>query len=93
MKTRYSFRADEHLFVECDEEMSLDALFKSLSVTKAVREAQIAGVTEVCPGNASFQVRFNPDTIKPADLLTELRKIRARSWPTGRFRWSHLAKP
>jgi urea carboxylase len=75
MKTRYSFGGDEHVFVECDEEMSLEAFFKSLSVTKAVREAQIAGVTEVCPGNASFQVRFNPDKIKPADLLTELQRL------------------
>ncbi len=31
MKTRYSFGGDEHIFVECDEEMSLDAFFKSLS--------------------------------------------------------------
>ena len=31
MKTRYSYGGDEHIFVECDEEMSLDAFFKSLS--------------------------------------------------------------
>ena len=29
MKTRYSFGGDEHIFVEIDEEMSLDAFFKS----------------------------------------------------------------
>ena len=28
MTTRYSFGGDEHIFVECDEEMSLEAFFK-----------------------------------------------------------------
>ena len=37
--SRYSFGGDEHIFVECDEEMSLEAFFKSLSITNAVREA------------------------------------------------------
>ena len=33
METRYSFGGDDHIFVEVDEEMSLDAFFKSLSMT------------------------------------------------------------
>lgn len=75
MRTRYSFGGDEHIFVEMDEEMSLDAFFKSLSMTNAVREANIDGVTEICPANASFQVKFNPDHIKPDDLLAELKAL------------------
>lgn len=77
MNTRYCFGGDEHLFVEVDEEMSLEAFFKSLSLTSAVREAQIAGVTEICPANASFQIKFDPDRIKPDDMLAELRRIEA----------------
>lgn len=77
MKTRYSFGGDEHIFVECDEEMSLEAFFKSLSITTAVKEAQIRGVTEICPANASFQVKFNPDVIAPDDMLKELKSIEA----------------
>ena len=50
MKTRYSFGGDDHIFVEVDEEMSLDAFFKSLSITNAVKESKIKGVTEICPG-------------------------------------------
>jgi len=69
MKTRYSFGGDEHLFVECDESMSLRAFFKSLSITTAIREGGIKGVTEICPANASFQIKFNPDMIRPDDLL------------------------
>ena len=77
MKSRYSFGGDEHIFVECDEAMSLEAFFKSLSITKAVRAAQIKGVTEICPANASFQIKFDPDVIKPDDLLRELKAIEA----------------
>ncbi|HAE49115.1 MAG TPA: allophanate hydrolase, partial [Tistrella mobilis] len=47
MKTRYSFGGDEHIFVEMDEEMSLDAFFKALTMSNAVKAAAIAGVTEV----------------------------------------------
>ena len=77
MKTRYSFGGDEHIFVEVDEEMSLDAFFKSLSMTTAVKESRIRGVTEICPSNASFQVRFDPDVIAPDDLLAEIKSLEA----------------
>ena len=75
MNTRYSFGGDEHVFVEVYEEMSLEAFFKSLSLTNAVREAKIGGVTEICPANASFQIKFDPDRIGPDDMLAELRRI------------------
>lgn len=75
MKTRYSFGGDEHIFVEVDEEMSLDAFFKSLSMTNAVRDSNIKGVTEICPANASFQIKFDPDQIHPNDMLAKLKKL------------------
>jgi urea carboxylase len=75
MKTRYSFGGDEHIFVEVDEEMSLEAFFKSLSMTTAVKESKIKGVTEICPANASFQIKFDPDQIKPDDMLAELKRL------------------
>jgi len=75
MKTRYSFGGDEHVFVEVDEEMSLEAFFKSLSLTNAVRASSIKGVTEVCPANASFQIKFDPDAIQPDDMLAELKRL------------------
>jgi allophanate hydrolase subunit 1 len=75
MRTRYSFGGDEHIFVEVDEEMSLDAFFRSLSITNAVRESRIGGVTEICPANASFQIKFDPDRIRPDDLMAELRRL------------------
>ncbi len=75
MTARYTFGGDEHVFVEIDEAMSLEAFFKSLSITNAVREADIKGVTEICPANASFQIKFDPDRIHPDDMMAELKRL------------------
>ncbi|WP_234186057.1 allophanate hydrolase subunit 1 [Shinella sp. NM-101] len=75
MTTRYTFGGDEHLFVECSEEMSLEAFFTSLSMARGVRESGIRGVTEICPANASFQIKFDPDVIHPDDILKEVEAI------------------
>src|ERR1700688_2315721 len=77
MQTRFSFGGDEHIFAEVDESMSLEAFFKSLFITNAVRDAKIKGVTEICPANASYQVKFDPDLIKPDDMLAELTRLDA----------------
>jgi urea carboxylase len=74
---RYSFGGDEHIFVEVDESMSLEAFFKALSITNAVREKAISGVTEICPANASFQIKFDPDRIAPDALLAQLKALEA----------------
>ena len=75
MSSRYTYGGDEHIFVEVSEEMSLEAFFKALSMTNAVRDADIRGVTEICPANASFQIKFNPDLIHPDDLMSELKRL------------------
>lgn len=75
MTARYSFGGDQHVFVEVDEAMSLEAFFKSLSITNAVRDANIKGVTEICPANASFQIKFDPDVIAPDDMMAELKSM------------------
>lgn len=77
MPMRYTFGGDEHLFVECSEEMSLEAFFNSLSMTNGVREAKIKGVTEICPANASLQIKFDPDVIHPDDIMREVKSIEA----------------
>ena len=75
MKTRYTFGGDEHVYIEIDDEMSLDAFFMSLSMSNAVRDANIEGVTEICPANASFQVRFDPDIIAPEDIMARIKEL------------------
>ena len=59
MKTRYSYGGDEHIFVECDEEMSLEAFFKSLSMTNAVKKARHQGRHRNLPGQ-----RLLPDQVR-----------------------------
>ena len=75
MKTRYTHGGDEHIFVEIDEEMSLEAFFKSFTLANSLREKNLTGVTEICPANASFQVIFNPDKISPDAMLKELKDL------------------
>ncbi|NNM45632.1 5-oxoprolinase subunit B family protein [Knoellia koreensis] len=77
MPSRYTLGGDEHLFVEVSESMSLDAFFTSILVTKELADRAIPGVTEICPANASYQVRFDPDVISVADLRAELEEIEA----------------
>jgi urea carboxylase len=72
---RYSWGADEHLFVELDEEMSLGAYFRSMAVVEALRERRPDGVLDICPANASLQVRFDPDRLAPGDLETLVREV------------------
>lgn len=73
--SRYTFGGDEHIFVEVDEEMSLEAFFTSLAMTNAVRDAKIDGVTEICPANASFQIKFDPDKIHPQKMMDMLKEM------------------
>lgn len=75
MGIRFSYGGDEHIVGEVSEEMSLEAFFTGLSIINAVRAAQIPGVIESCPANAGFQVKFDPDVIRPQDMLAELQKL------------------
>ena len=77
--SRYAFGGDEHIFVEVNEAMSLEAFFASLSMTNAVRAAKIDGVTEICPANASYQIRFDPDRIHPDALMEILKQLEAEA--------------
>jgi urea carboxylase len=72
---RYSFGGDEHLFVELSESMSLEAFFKSLLITQAIKQRALPGITEICPANASYQVRFDPDLVRPEVVLALAREI------------------
>ena len=76
---RYSFGGDEHVFVEIDEEMSLEAFFKGMAICGALEKRRIDGVTEICPSNASYLVRFDPDVIRPDRCSVRLRRLRRRS--------------
>ncbi len=73
--TRYDHGGDEFVYVELDAAMSLPAHFASLAITRRLAEERIAGVEEICPSNASYMVRVDPDRLHPRDLVTELMRI------------------
>lgn len=75
---RYSFGGDEHVFAEIDEEMSLEAFFKGMAICGELEKRRIAGVSEICPSNASYLVRFDPDVIPPDKMLRTLQQIEAQ---------------
>src|SRR5690349_10428068 len=72
---RYTFGADEFVMVELDEAMSFRANFKALAITNELRSRRLDGVVEIAPANASYLVRFDPDTRDPRRLVEELREI------------------
>ena len=75
---RYSFGGDEHVFAEIDEEMSLEAFFKGMAICGELEKRRTAGVSEICPSNASYLVRFDPDVIPPDKMLRTLQQIEAQ---------------
>lgn len=72
---RYSFGGDEFLFCELDEAMGFHANFKALAICNELRRRDLPGVVEVAPANASYLVRFDPDVLRPQDLLEEARRV------------------
>lgn len=74
-QARYSFGGDDHIFVELDKEMNLTANFKAMAITTVLEKAQIPGLIDICPANASYQVRFDPLEIPPLEILEELQRI------------------
>ena len=74
---RYSWGADEHLVVKIAEEMSLSAYFEAMAISGALEDRQLDGILDICPANASLLIRFDPDRLAPADLLSAVQGIEA----------------
>lgn len=72
---RYEYGADDWIFVELAQEMSLDANFKTMALTNRIREHDFTGITEICPANASYMLQFDPAEVHPDDLIDELQTI------------------
>lgn len=76
---RYSFGADEHLFAEVSESMSLEAFFVGMAITRALEKLDLEGVLDICLANASFQVRFDPERIAPQTLLDVVKTVEVKA--------------
>lgn len=77
-QARYSWGGDEFVFVELAEEMSLQANFRAMAITTALRERRPDGLLDICPANASYQVRYDPDVLDPHTLMALLKDCEAQ---------------
>lgn len=76
---RYECGGDEFVFVELDQAMSLKANFKAMAITAELRERGLDGVIDICPSNASYLIRVDPERLHPKDLIDELVGIDERT--------------
>ncbi len=74
-QARYSYGGDEFVFVELAEAMSLKVNFRAMAITNKLEEERIEGVMDICPSNASYMVRIDPDVLHPDDLISRLEEI------------------
>ncbi|MDN4523897.1 5-oxoprolinase subunit B family protein [Fictibacillus fluitans] len=75
--TRYELGGDEFIFVELSESMNLEAMFKGMAITNGLAEEKLDGIMDICPGNASYMIRLNPEVIHPQEVIEKLKKLEA----------------
>jgi urea carboxylase len=74
-ETRFDFGGDEYIYAEISKDMSAESNFKALAITNELRKRNIPGIIDICPSNASYLIRFNPEIISAHDLLDYLKEI------------------
>ncbi|MGH3090042.1 MAG: 5-oxoprolinase subunit B family protein [Rubrobacteraceae bacterium] len=72
---RYSYGGDEYVFVELAEGMSLSVNFRAMAITNRLEDENIEGITDICPSNASYMIRMDPDVLHPDTLIERLKEI------------------
>ncbi|QVQ54922.1 allophanate hydrolase subunit 1 [Spiractinospora alimapuensis] len=88
-RARYDYGGDEFIFVELDEAMSLEANFKAMAITSALREENVDGVIDICPSNASYLIRIDPDRVNPAELVARLEGLERTVQPLAADKTLH----
>src|SRR3954462_12967022 len=76
-ETRYSNGGDEWMLVQLAEGMSVGVNMRALAICRRLEEQRLDGVLDVCPSNASYLVRLDPDVLHPRALEERLRELEA----------------
>ena len=84
-QARYSYGGDEFVFVELAEGMSLEVNFRAMAITNKLREENIPGIMDICPSNASYMIRIDPDELRPDDLIGRLKELDGEVGDVGDF--------
>jgi urea carboxylase len=75
---RYSPGGDAFVFVELSLEMSFQANFKGRAMLQTLAERQVPGIVDACPNSTSFLIHFDPEELRPDELVEELKSIERR---------------
>jgi urea carboxylase len=73
--SRLSYGADEFVFVELSEEMSLESTLRVIAITDELRRQAVAGIIDICPAHASYMLRVAPEQLDPRTLVDPLQEI------------------
>lgn len=71
--TRYEYGGDEFIFVELSEAMDMETNFKAIAITQRLREENIPGILDICPSNASYLIRLDPEKVDHEELIEKLK--------------------
>lgn len=66
--SRMSFGGEEFVFVELTEYMSLSGALRIQAITAGLAEINLDGVVDICPSNASYMLRVDPNRCDPRSL-------------------------
>jgi urea carboxylase len=63
-----SYGGEEFVFVELTEYMSLSGALRIQAITDGLAEINLDGVVDICPSNASYMLRVDPNRCDPRSL-------------------------
>jgi urea carboxylase len=73
--TLYTFGGDEWILVQLDEAMSVGVNVRAQAITRHLAALQVDGVIDICPANAAYLIRIDPDVVEPRKMVDQLREI------------------
>jgi urea carboxylase len=71
----YSHGGDEWIQEQLAEAMSLSAHLRAQAITRRIAELKLPGVIEICPANAAYMLRIDPDVVHPRAMVEKLREL------------------
>jgi len=75
--TLYTFGGDEWIVVQLDEAMSVGVNARAQAITRHLADLDVDGVLDICPANAAYMIRIDPDVIDPRKMVEQLQEIEA----------------
>jgi urea carboxylase len=73
--TLYTFGGDEWIVCQLAEAMSVQVNVRAQAITRRLAELALDGVVDICPANAAYMIRIDPDVIHPRDMVARLQEL------------------